>query len=162
MVLNKRVIEMQYHFKLKMSRMSAMKRQLTLLYVLCIALPSIVGCGNGLAHVEGIVTFNGEPVSRGMINLEPVDGKGQVTGSAVEGGKFSIDNVLPGEKIVRISAVFVKSISKQGDGSEVEICDDLLPKEYGQTSTVRLNVEAPSTKKDYPIEGADPRKKDKK
>lgn len=142
--------------------MSAMKRKLVLLCMLCVSISAMMGCGNGLAHVEGQVSFNGDPVSRGMINLEPVDGKGQVTGSAVEGGKFSIDNVLPGEKIVRISAVYVKSLSKQSDGSEVEICDDLLPMQYGQTSALRLNVEAPSTKKDYSIEGPDPRKKDKK
>jgi hypothetical protein len=130
--------------------------------MLCLSIPTMVGCSNGLAQVEGQVTFNGEPVSRGMLNLEPVDGKGAVTGSAIEAGKFRIDNVLPGEKIVRISAVYVKSVSKQSDGSEIEICDDLLPMEYGQTSAVRLKVEAPSTKKDYFIEGPDPRKKDKK
>ncbi len=114
-----------------------------------------------MARVEGTVTFNGEPVSRGMINLEPVDGKGQVVGTAVEGGKFCINDVLPGEKIVRISAVYVVKIAKDVDGGEVEICDDLLPIDYGQTSTNRLTVEAPSTKKDYAIEGKDPRKKGK-
>ncbi len=51
-----------------------MKRKLALLCMLCVAIPAMLGCGNGLAHVEGRVTFNGEPVSRGMINLEPVDG----------------------------------------------------------------------------------------
>ena len=92
-----------------------------------------------MARVEGIVTFNGEPVNRGMINLEPIDGKGQVVGAAVKGGTYRIDNVLPGEKIVRISAVYVVKISKESDGGEVEICDDLLPKGYGQTSKKSLD-----------------------
>ena len=125
---------------------------------LCVFFACLSGCSNGLSRVEGEVTFNGEPVSRGMINLEPVDGKGPVSGSAIEGGKYLMTDVKPGEKIVRISAVYSKGISKQSDGSEVEICDDLLPQGYGQTSAHRLTVEAPSLKKDFPIEGVDPRK----
>lgn len=141
--------------------MDAAKRDWILICILCAVSPAIIGCGNGLARVEGIVTFNGEPVNRGMINLEPIDGKGQVVGAAVEGGTYRIDNVLPGEKIVRISAVYVVKISKESDGGEVEICDDLLPKGYGQTSKNHLTVENPVTKKDYAIEGKDPRKKGK-
>ena len=141
--------------------MQEMKRSWILLCVLCASFPVLVGCGDGLAHVEGTVTFNGEPVSRGMINLEPVDGKGQVTGTAVEAGKYRIDGVLPGEKIVRISAVYVVRIAKDSDGGEAEICEDLLPMEYGQTSKNMLTVEAPVTKKDYAIAGKDPRKKGK-
>jgi hypothetical protein len=126
------------------------------LFVVCAMLS---GCGDKLARVEGTVTFNGEPVSRGMINLEPTDGKGSVYGASVENGKFLIEDVLPGEKIVRISAAYTKEIKKEADGSEIEICDDLLPVEYGQNSKERLNVEAPSTKKDYAFTGTDPRKK---
>ncbi len=120
----------------------------------------LIGCGDPLARVEGIVTFNGEPVSRGFINLEPVDGMGTVSGANVEDGKFLMEDVVPGEKIVRISAVYSKGFQKNADdGSEVEICDDLLPKEYGQGSKVRLKVELPSTKADYEIKGPDPREK---
>lgn len=124
-------------------------------------LAALSGCDNGLASVKGNVTFNGEPVNRGMINLEPVDGKGPVSGASVEGGKFEMKDVTPGEKIVRISAVYVKSVNKESDGSEIEVCEDLLPKEYGQASAHRLTVEAPLTEKDYAIEGPDPRKKGK-
>ncbi len=84
---------------------------LSLLFVVCAALS---GCGEKLARVEGTVTFNGEPVSRGMINLEPTDGKGSVYGASVEDGKFVIEDVLPGEKIVRISAAYTKGIQKRG------------------------------------------------
>lgn len=134
------------------------KNSLFLCLVSFASLSTAVGCSDGLARVEGRVTFNGEPVSRGMINLEPVDGKGPVSGGSVEGGGYSIEGVSPGEKIVRISAVYSKGVTKQSDGGEQEICDDLLPKGYGQTSNHRLTVEAPVTKQDYPIEGPDPRK----
>ncbi len=129
---------------------------LSLLWVVCALL---AGCGDKMARVEGTVTFNGEPVSRGQISLEPTDGKGSIYGANLEDGKFVIEGVLPGEKIVRISAAYTKSIQKDADGSEIEICDDLLPAEYAQNSKERLNVEAPLTKKDYAITGPDPRKK---
>ncbi len=139
-----------------------MSKSLCFVFLLCAATSAMLGCGNGLATVQGVITFNGEPVNRGMINLEPTDGKGPVTGSAVESGKFSIADVSPGEKIVRISAVYVKKLQKESDGSEIEICDDLLPASYGQTSSYRIDVKAPITKQDYSIEGPDPRKGIKK
>lgn len=46
-----------------------------------------------------------------MVSLEPIDGKGSVCGASVENGKFLIEDVLPGEKIVRISAAFTKEIT---------------------------------------------------
>lgn len=131
----------------------------------CISLAVLslcAGCGDKLAKVTGTVTFNGEPVSRGFISLEPVDGKGTVSGASVENGKFEMEDVVPGEKIARISAAYSKEIRKNPeDGSEMEICEDLLPPEYGSGSKLRLKVELPSTKADYNIEGPDPRKKKK-
>jgi hypothetical protein len=137
-----------------------MIRQTSYCFALAVIASMMIGCGDPLARVEGIVTFNGEPVSRGFINLEPVDGKGSVSGTSVEDGKFVMEDVVPGEKIVRISAVYSKGVQKNPeDGSEIELCEDLLPKEYGQGSKVRLKVELPSTKADYEIKGPDPRKK---
>lgn len=129
------------------------------IHVACSLLFVCSGCGDSLATVSGTVSFNGEPVSRGMISLEPVDGKGPSAGGNVEEGKFLIESVHPGEKIVRISAAYSKGMEKQDDGSEVEIVDDLLPAAWGNESKERLAVQAPETKKDFAIEGPDPRKK---
>jgi hypothetical protein len=129
----------------------------TLWLLLCLTIGA--GCSDGTARVRGKITFNGEPVTRGMINLEPADGVGPVMGASVTDGTYDMRGVLPGEKIVRISAVYSKGIQRDpSDGSEIEICDDLLPPEYGQMSTQRLTVEAPETNKDYSIEAPDPRK----
>ena len=123
----------------------------------CLSLSLLVGCGSSNATVSGNVTFNGEPVNRGMINLEPVDGKGPSSGGSVEGGKFYIEDVHPGDKIVRISAVFSKGMEKQPDGSEVELVDDLLPLSWGNKSKEQWKVETPKTTKDFAITGPDPR-----
>jgi hypothetical protein len=119
------------------------------------------GCGDKLARVEGTVTFNGVPVERGMISLDPADGKGTVSGANIQQGKFEIQDVYPGEKIVSLSAVYSKGIQKDADGAEIELFDDLLPAEYGPGSKQRLTVELPVTKKDYVITGPDPRSKKK-
>ena len=129
--------------------------RLSWLPLLAIALS---GCGDNFATVSGTVKFNGEPVNRGMISLEPVDGKGPTSGGNVEAGQFLIESVVPGEKIVRIGAVYSKGMEKQDDGSEVEIVDDLLPKSWGNESKETLTVTAPETLKDFSIEGTDPRK----
>ena len=117
------------------------------------------GCSDGRAVVSGRVTFNGEPVSRGAITLVPTDGKGQTSGSPIEGGAYRIPGVAPGEKAVQIIAVYSKGRKKDDDGSEIEAMGDLLPASWGPGSAERLTVTAPSTAKDYAIEGPDPRKK---
>lgn len=131
------------------------------LFVPCFLLLTVTltGCSDGLATVSGNVTFNGEPVSRGSISLEPVDGKGPSAGGSVEEGRFLIEKVHPGDKVVRISAVYSKGMAKQPDGSEVELVDDLLPRSWGNESQEQLKVEAPETTKDFVIEGPDPRTK---
>ena len=129
----------------------------SLLLLSWLLLPLLVACGDSNATVSGNITFNGEPVNRGMISLEPVDGKGSTAGGSVEGGKFYIKGVLPGDKIVRISAVFSKGMEKQPDGSEVELVEDLLPRSWGMQSKETWKIEAPETSKDFTITGPDPR-----
>lgn len=132
-----------------------------LLALLSASLVAVVlsGCSDNLATVEGNVTFNGEPVSRGMINLEPVDGQGPSAGGNIEEGRFRIKSVHPGDKFVRITAAYSKGFDKQPDGSEVEIVDDLLPRQWGRESNEQWKVEAPRTSRDFRIEGEDPRRK---
>jgi len=119
----------------------------------------VAGCGDGKATVSGRVTFNGEPVSRGAITLIPTDGKGQSVGSQVEGGSYLVRGVLPGEKTVQIIAVYPLGQRKSEDGNSIEAVGDLLPASWGANSTEKMNVAAPTTTKDFAIEGPDPRKK---
>lgn len=122
-------------------------------------LPFLVGCGDGKAVVSGRATFNGEPIARGAITLVPADGKGQTAGSAIEGGTYRIEGVPPGEKTVQIIAVYSLGRRKDDDGGDVEAMGDLLPASWGPASKERMTVAAPTTTKDFAIEGPDPRKK---
>lgn len=115
----------------------------------------LVGCGNGLAVVEGSVTLDGAPVNRGMISLEASDGKGTSSGSNVENGKFRIADVQPGPKTVRISAVKVVGKEKAyetPDSPEIEITEELLPKKYNEATELKLDVSAPKTTHDFKLD----------
>lgn len=132
----------------------------------CLFLSAAAGCNDGTATVSGKITFNGESVSQGMITLEPVDGVGSVTGANVEAGTYTIENVLPGEKLVRISAAYVVGTEKRYPDEPtstdvIELMEDLIPAEFNNASTLKLTVEAPDTPKDFELTGADPRTKKK-
>ena len=62
------------------------------------------GCGNSTASVSGEVTYNGEPVGDGYITFLPADGKGPSGAGPIEGGHFTVDNLTPGPKVVKVEA----------------------------------------------------------
>lgn len=66
---------------------------------------TVVGCGPKLSSVTGTVTYEGKTIEKGMITLTPVDGIGAIAGAPIENGKYTIDSVLPGTKIVEVAAV---------------------------------------------------------
>ncbi|MFH1918534.1 MAG: hypothetical protein ABIP48_01420 [Planctomycetota bacterium] len=121
-------------------------------------LGTCVGCGNNLATVEGTVTFDGEPVDNGTIVLEPADGKGPTAGGKIEQGKYLLADeagVMPGKKIVRITAV--RKTGRQHDASMpgaegaggpsapavmVDQLESYIPAIYNQKSTLTFEVVA--------------------
>jgi len=121
----------------------------------------LLGCsGATTATVSGSVTFNGQPVERGAISLWPEDGKGSVAGAGIENGRYTIERVAPGVKIVRLTApVALGTTGKDDYGNPVETRVELMPPAWGQASKERLTVTAPATAQDFAIEGDDPRKK---
>jgi hypothetical protein len=123
----------------------------------------LAGCSDGLATIEGNVTFNGDPLSSAMIVLEPTDGKGPVSGANVEGGEFHIEGVLPGEKLVRIYASYPAGETRNIDNpAEKNVrMEELLPEEWHLKSTRKLKVVAPRTEEEFAIVGKDPRKSKK-
>ncbi len=99
------------------------------------------GCGDGSASISGDVTYNGEPVGDGSITFLSADGKGATAGGMIEGGRFAVDNVTPGLKMVKIEAVkkvpFARSSEEMakraavnkfiGDGSGLIDPADVIP-----------------------------------
>src|SRR5262245_45220865 len=62
------------------------------------------GCGAGTATLTGEVTYEGQPVADGSVRLTPADGRGPVKGGEIKAGSYTVADVPPGPKIVRIEA----------------------------------------------------------
>jgi hypothetical protein len=108
------------------------------------------GCSrHGGVPIQGEVTFDGKPVEKGTISLEPADGNGPVAGGRITAGKYQLTGVgapLPGKKIVRITAVrktgrkFVDGFSTTG--AMVDEVERYLPDIYNSRSTLSCEVAA--------------------
>jgi hypothetical protein len=77
----------------------------------------LAGCGPSLASVSGEVTYEGQPVTNGSITFAPADGKGQVTGATIANGRFTVEKVPPGPKVVKVEAV--KDVPFARDSAEM-------------------------------------------
>jgi hypothetical protein len=99
------------------------------------------GCGSNTATVIGEVTYDGQAVGDGTITFLPADGKGQPASGKIVKGAYTVDNVLPGRKVVQIVAVkavpFARSSEEmaqmaaanrdRGDGSGLIDPADVIP-----------------------------------
>ncbi len=54
------------------------------------------GCGSGLTKVRGVVTLDGKPLDRAMVEFEPIGGHGQPARGVTESdGSFHVDTHAP-------------------------------------------------------------------
>ncbi len=58
---------------------------------------AILGCQQETS-VKGTVTYNGEPLSRGILSVTPADGRGRGEGAKVVDGAYEIKSLEPGKK----------------------------------------------------------------
>jgi hypothetical protein len=70
---------------------------------LWLAIGLAAGCSSSNS-LSGSVTCGDKPVAHGAISLRPADGQGPTAGAAITGGRFRIDRLTPGKKIVQIVA----------------------------------------------------------
>lgn len=110
------------------ARISGTQRRLsrrTSLLAILLALPLVVGCGNGLARVDGQITVDGQPFSmssdgRANVYFYPAGGTGApAVGMVDEQGRFtartgSQRGVTPGSYNIAISATQVIPSNKPG------------------------------------------------
>ncbi|MCH2184121.1 MAG: hypothetical protein MK108_19150 [Mariniblastus sp.] len=64
-----------------------------------------VGCGGPVTSVKGQVRYEGSPVTRGVISITPVGGRGKSEGSKVLDGAFEIPSIEPGSKQISVIGV---------------------------------------------------------
>ncbi|WP_254511302.1 hypothetical protein [Anatilimnocola floriformis] len=100
--------------------------------LLLIVLGFATGCGSSFATVDGMVTFDGQPVEQGAIVFEPADRQGAVAGATIQNGKYRIgpeSKMAPGNMTVRITAMRTtgKKIKAGPPAPEGTLVDEVLP-----------------------------------
>src|SRR5205807_395611 len=67
---------------------------------------AVAGCNAPTtASVTGTVTYAGQPVGDGAITFLPADGKGPAAGGKITAGRYAVDGLTPGPKVVQVVAV---------------------------------------------------------
>lgn len=78
-----------------------------LLLAVCFSLPPL-GCGGSdSCQIAGEISFEGRPVTIGMISFEPQTANSQIGSAAIREGRYEIAgevNLKPGAYLVRITA----------------------------------------------------------
>ena len=110
-----------------------------------------MGCGDNASSVNGDVTFEGQPVQDGRIDFLPADGNGQSASGAIVNGRYAINGVGPGPKIVQITAYpkaeAIRSVQELANAAEkgtpAAPITPLIPADaVGNNSTVEITLGA--------------------
>lgn len=122
----------------------------------------LAGCGGSTATLTGEVSYDGQPVADGSIVLTPADGKGPTSGGTITDGKYTVANVTPGPKVVRIEAYkkvnFASSseemmqkaaqAKKKGDDSGLVDPADIIPVN-AEGNNQQIDVAAGTSRRDF-------------
>jgi hypothetical protein len=104
---------------------------------------ALLGCRDNKGIVTGAVTFDGQPVGRGMITFVKQDGDVLREGAIIQDGRF-LAHLPPGEYKIELNAQKVISKRKQkgfdGKDEEVEITDELFPQRYNAKTTLTAKI----------------------
>ncbi|HEV2969903.1 MAG TPA: hypothetical protein VGY55_07930 [Pirellulales bacterium] len=76
-----------------------------------------IGCGK-TTSISGSVTFESKAVGNGSIVFQPADGQGPTAGAAISDGRYQVERLTPGKKIVQIIAV--KKVNFAASNEEME------------------------------------------
>jgi hypothetical protein len=102
-----------------------------------LALPLLVGCGDGKASVNGTVTLDAQPVASGVITFVKVEGNLAREGAVIKDGAFQAA-LLPGRYKLELTGQKVVGKRKQkgfdGADEEVELTAELFPAHYNTRS----------------------------
>ena len=97
-----------------------------------------VGCGgDGLIAVSGTISWNGEPIEKGMINFYPADPSQRPHGSPITDGKFQF-RTSPGEKRVEVFAD--RPVGEPDPVMKVQRREQYIPTRYNEQTELTANV----------------------
>ncbi len=119
---------------------------------------AVSGCGGGgaPATLTGTVTFDGQPIEKGSIRLDPTgQPAGQPASTQITNGKYefpSSANLRAGEYRVTIMGFRVVGSSKDPEtGQEVETTEQYIPERYNTRTELSVTLKAGANTQDFPL-----------
>ena len=84
--------------------------------------------------MTGKVTYEGEPVERGVITLTPFESSGKSDGAKILHGEFRIEGIEPGKKQVSV----IGAVGNQSDASQPVVSDDKIKAMIESTRQMKM------------------------
>ncbi len=117
-------------------------------------LAAAVGCdGDGKMSVDGTASWNGQPIQKGYIELQPI-GEGHFASAEIVDGKFTL-HTTPGRRLVKVTAE--KKIGETPPTDRIPeakpIMFQFVPPKYNSESTLEMEISSSSPSLDVALEG---------
>jgi hypothetical protein len=117
----------------------------------------MAGCSRsgGLTEISGSVSYDGQPVKKGIITFAPANGAGPTAAAKINDGKYSV-KIAPGEKLVRIEGYRVvgqRHYSPNNPNSPmVDMQEQFLPERYNKKSELTREITPGLGRCDFALE----------
>ncbi|WP_144971031.1 hypothetical protein [Bremerella volcania] len=103
--------------------------------------------------VDGTATWNGQPIQKGYIELQPV-GEGHFASAEIVDGKFTLQTT-PGKRLVKVTAE--KKIGETAPTDRIPesqpIMFQFVPPRFNSESTLEMEISASNPNLDVSLEG---------
>ncbi|MEW4452714.1 hypothetical protein AB1L30_08565 [Bremerella sp. JC817] len=114
----------------------------------------LVGCnGDGKVAIQGTATWNGEPIEKGYIELQPI-GEGHFASAEISNGKFTVQT-SPGKRLVKVTAekVIGQTEPTERIPESKPILFQFVPPKYNSESKYEVDIAANSPSLDIKLDG---------
>jgi hypothetical protein len=114
-----------------------------------------VGCEHDRRiEIGGLVTLDGVPLQRGVVEFAPADGRGPTAGALISDGRYTI-RVAPGIMKVRIQGYKVvgeeRAVAEDPESPVVPKVEPILPARYNAETTLTFEVVRSTTSADFAL-----------
>ena len=131
-----------------------------LLSVFCLFSGCDRGRVPGLVQFEGIVIYNGEPLTEAMIGFHPTEGGRFAYALTDAAGRFSATTIDPSDGIVKgqykvtVAKYVVVRYIQRSDGPEA-VAENMLPSRFETPDATPLTLDVTARNRDARIEFSD-------
>jgi len=115
---------------------------------------ALAGCdGDGKMSVDGTASWNGQPIEKGYIELQPI-GEGHFASAEIIDGKFTV-HTTPGKRLVKVTAE--KQVGQTEPTARIPeakpIMFQFVPPKFNSQSTLEMDITSSRSSLDVALEG---------